>query len=93
MQVLHALADPTRRAILELVARQGPTASSVIGSHFTVTASAISQHLKVLTEAGLLARETKGPQRIYQLEPAGFDEIEKWLARTRWFAEQSATRA
>ncbi len=89
MQALHALADPTRRAILELVARQGPTASSVIGSHFAVTASAISQHLKVLTQAGLLARETRGQQRIYRLELNGFDDVEKWLARTRWFAEQS----
>lgn len=91
MLALHALADPTRRAILELVARQGATPASAIGAQFPVTASAISQHLKLLVETGLLTREAKGQQRIYRLNPAGLDEIEKWLARTRWFWEQSGS--
>lgn len=89
MLAFHALADPTRRAILELVARQGPTPASAIAAHFAVTPSAISQHLKLLVEAGLLTRQAKGQQRIYELCPVGLSEIEKWLQRTRWFWEQA----
>ncbi len=90
MLALQAIADPTRRAILELVARQGATPASAIGLQFSCTASAISQHLKCLVEAGLLSREVRGQQRIYRVELAGLGEIEKWLERTRWFAGQHA---
>lgn len=88
MDCFTALADPTRRAILELVARAGPTAASAIGAQFSCTASAISQHLKHLVEAGLLSREVRGQQRIYRADLNGFSEVEKWLERTRWFAAQ-----
>lgn len=89
MLTLAAIADPTRRSILELVARQGPTPANAIGAQFPLTASAISQHLKCLVEAGLLSREVRGQQRIYRVELGGFTEMEQWLARTRWFAAQS----
>lgn len=88
MIVLSALADPTRRAILELVARQGATPASAISAQFSCTASAISQHLKCLVEAGLLTREVRGQQRIYRADLNGLGELEKWLERTRWFASQ-----
>lgn len=89
MLALKAIADPSRRAILELVAREGAVAASAISAQFPCTPSAVSQHLKCLVEAGLLRRAVRGQQRIYQIDPAGLDEIGKWLERTRWFAEQS----
>lgn len=89
MPVFAALSDPTRRAILEMVARQGATPASSIGAQFTMTASAISQHLKLLVEAGLLSREVRGQQRIYRVAMGGLVELEKWLERTRWFAAQN----
>ena len=88
MLALSALADPTRRAILELLARQGTANATAIGAEFPCTASAISQHLKCLVEAGLLTREARGQQRFYRVDVRGFEELEKWLARTRWFAAQ-----
>lgn len=89
MLAFHAIADPTRRAILELIAREGATAASAVSAQFAMTPSAISQHLKLLVEGGLLTRESKGQQRIYRINPLGLQDIEKWLARTRWFWEQS----
>ncbi len=89
MFAFAALSDPTRRAILEMVARQGATPASTISAQVPMTPSAISQHLKALVEAGLLSREVRGQQRRYRLAPEGFDELEKWLERTRWFAAQS----
>lgn len=88
MLALNAIADPTRRAMIELIARQGESAASAIAAQFAMTPSAISQHLKVLLEAGLLSREARGQQRIYRIDPQGFAEIEKWLERTKWFWEQ-----
>ena len=89
MLALHAIADPTRRAMIELIARQGASPASAISTQFSMTPSAISQHLKVLVEAGLLSREVRGQQRIYRLNPQAFGEIEKWLERTKWFWMQS----
>ena len=89
MLAFHAIADPTRRAMIELIAREGATPASAIGTQFSITPSAISQHLKVLVEAGLFSREVRGQQRIYRLDPQGFGDIEKWLERTQWFWEQS----
>lgn len=88
MLALTAIADPTRRAILELVAREGAVAASAISAQFACTPSAVSQHLKCLVGAGLLTREVRGQQRIYRVAMAGLDEIGKWLERTRWFAGQ-----
>lgn len=88
MLSLAAIADPTRRAILELVAREGAVAASAIGAQFACTQSAISQHLKCLVQAGLLSREARGQQRIYRVDAAGLDEIGKWLERTKWFVAQ-----
>ena len=49
--------------------------------------STVSQHLKVLTEAGLVARQVAGQQRLYSLQLDGFKELTDWLERTRWFYE------
>lgn len=73
-----ALADPTRRAIVELLAR-GPLTSGEIARRFTISPSAVSQHLKVLRDARLARVQAAGQQRIYELDADGLAEIEEWL--------------
>jgi DNA-binding transcriptional ArsR family regulator len=73
-----ALADPTRRAIVEMLAR-GPLTSGEIARRFTISPSAVSQHLKVLREARLARVQVAGQQRIYELDADGLAEIEEWL--------------
>jgi len=77
--VLSALADPRRRAILRLV-RDTERPSGQIAAHFPdVTAPAISQHLRVLREAGLLAERRAGTRRLYRARPEGLRELRAWI--------------
>jgi len=82
MQSLLALADPTRRRIVELLAVRDHTAGELV-EEFDVSAPAISQHLKVLREAGLVDVRAEGQSRIQTLNPAAFDELDAWLDKTR----------
>lgn len=84
MDGLTALADPTRRRIVELLA-QGERPAGEIVAEFSISAPAISQHLKVLREAGLVTVRSQGQQRIHSLDPRGLDAIGDWLERTRSF--------
>lgn len=84
MLSLEALADPTRRRIVELLAERDRTSGELV-REFDVSAPAISQHLNVLREAGLVVTRAEGQSRIQALNPAGFDELESWLQRTRTF--------
>jgi DNA-binding transcriptional ArsR family regulator len=77
--VLNALADPRRRAILRLV-RDAERPSGEIAAHFPdVTGPAISQHLRVLREAGLVAERRAGTRRLYRARPEGLHELRAWL--------------
>jgi DNA-binding transcriptional ArsR family regulator len=73
-----ALADPTRRRIIEMLAR-GPLSVGEIASRFTISASAVSQHLRVLRTAKLVRSRIAAQQRIYELDTEGLAEIESWL--------------
>jgi DNA-binding transcriptional ArsR family regulator len=84
MQSLIAIADPTRRRIVELLAEGDRTAGELV-AEFDLSAPAISQHLKVLRDAGLVTTRAEGQKRIQTLNPTGFDELEAWLQRTRAF--------
>jgi DNA-binding transcriptional ArsR family regulator len=84
MQSLAAIADPTRRRIVELLAERDRTAGELV-SEFKMSAPAISQHLNVLREAGLVTTRAEGQSRIQSLNPAGLDELDAWLHRTRAF--------
>jgi len=84
MQSLLALADPTRRRIVELLAERERRAGELV-EEFDLSAPAISQHLKVLREAGLITTRAEGQARIQALNPAGLDELDGWLSRTRAF--------
>jgi DNA-binding transcriptional ArsR family regulator len=75
---LRALADPRRRAILALV-RERELPAGEIARRFDVTRPAISQHLAVLREAGLVSERRQGTSRIYRARPAGAAELRAWL--------------
>lgn len=73
-----ALADPTRRRIVEMLAR-GPLHVGEIAGRFTVSPSAVSQHLKALRRARLVRSRVAAQQRIYELDTDGLAELESWL--------------
>ncbi|HVS51044.1 MAG TPA: metalloregulator ArsR/SmtB family transcription factor [Opitutaceae bacterium] len=82
MQSLLAIADPTRRRIVELLAERERTAGELVGE-FELSAPAISQHLNVLRDAGLVVTRAEGQSRIQSLNPDGLGELEDWLEKTR----------
>jgi DNA-binding transcriptional ArsR family regulator len=75
---LGALGDDTRRAIFELLA-DGPRAVGDIANQLPVSRPAVSQHLKVLKEAGLVRDEQDGTRRLYQLDPHGVQALRAYL--------------
>lgn len=77
-RVFAALYDPTRRAVLEQL-QDGPKAVGQIARHLPVTRPAVSQHLKVLKEAGLVDDRPEGTRRIYHIDPKGLGAIRAWL--------------
>lgn len=76
--VLIALADPTRRAILDQL-RPGPLSVAQIAEPLPVSRPAVSQHLKVMKDAGLLTVEKIGTRNLYALAPSGLDAMKAWL--------------
>src|SRR5689334_25035676 len=75
-----ALADPTRREVFERLG-QGPRAVGDLARGLPVSRPAVSQHLKVLKEAGLVIDRADGTRRVYQVDPAGLGAIRAWLDR------------
>ncbi len=86
MNALAALADPTRRRILELLAEEDHTAGE-LAETFTTSRPGVSRHLRVLREQGLVTVRPEGRRRIYALEPEPLAELDEWLARYRAFWE------
>ena len=76
---LTALAEPRRRAILMLL-RDEPQSVNQIAAHFDVTQQAVSQHLQVLREAGLVAVRAQGQRRLYAIRPEGLESVREFLA-------------
>ena len=74
----RAVADPTRRALLVLVRDDERTASD-LASHFTLSRPAVSQHLRVLVESGLVTVRPEGTRRYYRARPDGFAELSEWM--------------
>lgn len=81
MDIFYALGEPTRRSIIEILALHGQLAASEISSKFTVSAAAISQHLKVLKDARLVKVEKRAQQRLYTINPESMIEIEDWAKK------------
>jgi DNA-binding transcriptional ArsR family regulator len=77
-ETLTALSDPTRRQVFELIAER-PRAVGELAAQLPVSRPAVSQHLRVLKEAGLVSDEAVGARRIYQLHPEGVEELRSYL--------------
>jgi DNA-binding transcriptional ArsR family regulator len=75
---LAALADPTRRAIFERLAVR-PSAVGLLAKDLPVSRPAVSQHLRVLREAGLVTESAVGTRRIYRIDPRGIAAMREWL--------------
>src|ERR1700728_4591767 len=86
-----ALADPTRRAILSRLAL-GEATVNELAQPFEMTQPAISQHLKVLEEAGLIVQRVDGTRRPRRLAKAGIDAMDQWLAMLRKALEKNYDR-
>lgn len=84
MDGFTALADPTRRRIVELLA-SGPRDAGSLASEFDVSRPAVSRHLRVLREAGLVRAHSEAQRRIYDIEASGLDEVAAWVDRYRTF--------
>lgn len=79
---MTAIADPVRRSILETLNR-GPLSAGEIAGHFTISRPAISRHLRILRQVGLVTADTDGRRRIYRFDPAPLAEVDAWLAQYR----------
>jgi DNA-binding transcriptional ArsR family regulator len=77
---LGLLGDPTRRAIFELLARQ-PCSVGELAAQLPISRPAVSQHLRVLKEGGLVTSQAEGTRRVYQLNPAGVSALRTYLDR------------
>lgn len=80
--VFQAIADPTRRAIIALIAVQAMTPNA-IAEHFDCSRQAVSKHLQILTECELVKQEQNGREIYYQLEIEKMKEVDKWLEQFR----------
>ena len=80
--IFQAIADPTRRAIIALIALEAMTPNA-IAEHFDTTRQAVSKHLRVLTECELVTQEQKGREIYYSLEVEKMKEIDIWLEQYR----------
>jgi DNA-binding transcriptional ArsR family regulator len=77
-QALRALGDPTRRAVLEQL-RDGPRAVGEIAARLPVSRPAVSQHLRVLKEAGLVTERQNGTRHLYRVDPDGLSGLREYL--------------
>jgi DNA-binding transcriptional ArsR family regulator len=91
MTALTALADPTRRRVFERLA-ESPASVAEITRGLPVSQPAVSQHLKVLREAGLVTGTPKGASTIYRIDPAGLGPLRQWLDRF-WDTQLQAFQA
>jgi DNA-binding transcriptional ArsR family regulator len=78
INALAALADPTRREVFEGL-RRGPHSVGELAARLPVSRPAVSQHLKVLKEAGLVSDRAEGTRRVYQIDPQGLGPLRQWL--------------
>ena len=89
--VFQAIADPTRRAIIALIAAQAMTPNA-LAEHFDTSRQAVSKHLRILTECELVTQEQKGREIYYSLEIEKMKEIAEWLTQVQEIWEANYKR-
>lgn len=82
--IFYAIADPTRRAILDRL-RDGEQPVKQLAEPFAMSLPAISQHLQILCEVGLVTQRRLGRQRIYQLNPEPLQQVKNWVSHYEHF--------
>lgn len=90
--VFAALADPTRRRVLRLVAERGPTSATLLEDELPVSRQAIAKHLVVLSRAGLVAGQRTGQEVRYTLQPQRLDDASRWIAEVGSHWDQRLAR-
>jgi DNA-binding transcriptional ArsR family regulator len=85
MDVFEAVAEPTRRAVLDLLATRERTAGEVVAAFPALTQPAVSRHLRILRESGLVDVRPDGARRLYSLSPSALIELDRWLQTYRRF--------
>jgi DNA-binding transcriptional ArsR family regulator len=86
--VFRAIADPTRRALLDRL-RGGPAAVNALAADFAMSRPAVSKHLRVLREARLVVEHPVGRERLYELQPAALQQVAGWIEGYRAFWQLS----
>ncbi|MEU1394091.1 MULTISPECIES: metalloregulator ArsR/SmtB family transcription factor [unclassified Nonomuraea] len=89
--VFTALASPARRELLRLLLQEGPQPAGRLAERFDMSRPSVSEHLKVLKDAGLVAEARKGRERHYQLEAEPLMEIRDWLTPYERFWREKLT--
>jgi len=85
MDVFEAVAEPTRRAVLDLLAGRERPAGELVAAFPALTQPAVSRHLRILRESQLVDVRADGTRRVYSLRPAALAELDRWLDTYRRF--------
>lgn len=85
MDVFEAIAEPTRRSMLDLLAAREHSAGELVGAFPSLTQPAVSRHLRILRETQLVDVRADGARRVYSLRPNGLAELDRWLDTYRRF--------
>jgi DNA-binding transcriptional ArsR family regulator len=81
MDTFSALADPKRRAMLDLLVRRERSVGELVSAFPDISQPAVSKHLRILKDAGLVDMRVQAQQRIYALQPKGLAELDAWIAK------------
>jgi DNA-binding transcriptional ArsR family regulator len=89
MDAFTAVADPTRRAMLDMLLKKERPAGDFVGAFPEISQPAVSKHLRTLRDAGLVSVQIHAQQRIYSLEPKALAELDAWIAKYKVFWSDS----
>ena len=85
MDTFSAVADPKRRAMLDLLVKRERSVGELVSAFPDISQPAVSKHLRILKDAGLVDMRVQAQQRIYILEPKGLAELDAWIAKYKVF--------
>jgi DNA-binding transcriptional ArsR family regulator len=85
MDAFSAVADPTRRAMLDMLALRERSAGDIVSTFPQISQPAVSKHLRILRNAGLVSVQIHAQQRIYSLQPKALAELDAWIAKYKVF--------
>lgn len=91
MDIFEAIADPTRRGMLDLLAGGDRAAGELVAAFPALSQPAVSRHLRVLREVGLVDVHVEAQHRVYKLTPEHLAEIDSWIDRYREFWDEKIT--